>query len=200
MDTKAILELIFSGITALATAVTAFSIVLLYRTFRVQLSTYTDEYSWRRQNLGIDVLREWNSHTMDYRDNIVDWSLQEYGEPPEQHYIRPITPELAREIYHSRDSKISKVRREITSLLNYFEYISSAYLKEAVDRRIIDESLQNAMKKWHRDLICYMDYVDMHNKADTWPPFRQIIAFWTPLPVMVRPSLPDSPIGRGAAR
>lgn len=201
MDAKTIWELTFSGITAVATAVTSFSIVLLYRGFKVQLSTYRDEYSWRRQNLGIDVLREWNTHTIEYRDNIVDWSLGKYGEPPPEHYIHPITPQLAQEIYHGREPDERKLRREITSLLNYFEYIGSAYLREAVDRTIIDESLRNAMKKWYRDLSGYMDYVDEHNHNDTWPPFREVVKLWTPLPVMVLPPPPPpSPFGRGDVR
>ena len=198
-DQVAFGTLVFTALAALANAVAAVSIVFLYRSFKLQLTTFKlqlatveKEYEWRKKDLAISITREWNSFTSKRRDRIESICRDLFGNAPAGgvvntlggFYITPISKELAVKIHHCDggqdipNEKLRILKTDITVLLNYFEYISIAYQKEALDRDIINRLFRFAMTNWYSDLKAYLDYVEEAIGHSGWQPYKDLINQW----------------------
>jgi hypothetical protein len=145
MTHEKLVELTILAVTASANSVAAASIWILKRELKLQTKAFTDEYAWRRQELSMRTLKEWNVTTSVHRDHIECYFRKKYGHPARDRYLpHPITYDEAKAIYNygAEDDEIRSVRNDIVDLLDYFEYISEAYNKEVLDRDIIDHSLK----------------------------------------------------------
>jgi len=205
------LELVFQAATALGTLVTAGSIYILKRTLdaqrhtlesqdtslQAQLKALDTEYAWRRMNVAIDLMREWNSNAIGFRNAIVKLGIELYGEPNDTSYLKePISAEEARRLWDasatSEDSaeiKRVEMREKMIGLLNYFEYICAAYKAGAVDEKIIKVSFKAPMTRWYELLKAFIDNVDRRRNTRTWPPYCEVMELWIQQP---KPEPPDT--------
>ena len=202
--TEKLFELVLLAVTAAANSVTAYSIRVLYKTLgtqstglALQVKAYSDDYRWRQQNLSIEILKEWNENTSQVRDRVESFFRVHFGEPERGHYIKGMTEDFATRLYHCRhdanasEYSLREVRADVIRLLNYFEYISSAYEQAVLDRVIIDESLKAPIMIWYSDLSAFVDFITEWSGFHVWPPLQRLIYEWDPHPLRSNPRFGD---------
>ena len=115
MTHEKLVELTILAVTASANSVAAASIWILKRELKLQTKAFTDEYAWRRQELSMRTLKEWNVTTSVHRDHIECYSRKEYGHPARDRYLpHPITCDEAKAIYNygAEDDELRSVRND----------------------------------------------------------------------------------------
>jgi hypothetical protein len=205
------LKVIFEGATAIGTLVAAGSLFFLKRSLDEQkraldlqtkaLDAQTQtleeqrvaldlDYKWRRTTAAIDLMRDWNEKVTWHRDLVVELGRKLYGPSNGTDFIRPIEGDEPDLLWNAvaddpdpKQQMRAKINTSLLSLLNYFEYLSSAILNGSVEQAIIKTSFQDPMKRWHKSLHDYIDYVDdktgrLDKNPVTWRPYCDLMRQW----------------------
>jgi hypothetical protein len=140
-----IIKTVCAVITAISTAFIAF----------YAIRTLKREFSWRRQQLAVNMLAEWNRQTSEYRTIIDRWkhglldpkSTDELTlrEAVELNDYRP-------KVSNTESDDREKQRHAIIELLNYCEYVAVAYQNHVADQAMIDASFTGTISQWYRKL------------------------------------------------
>lgn len=131
------------------------------------------EYRWRRKQMCLTMLAEWNKHTADHRERIhaaFPGLLSGQGNLNFKTHAAEIlagtfTDATSSDTDSSANSDATlnppldaallrdpRLRRSIIELLNYCEYISVAYLNEIADIRLMEKSMMSAIDEWYEAL------------------------------------------------
>lgn len=192
-----LLKTIFEGATAVGTLIAAGSLFFLKRALEEQRKALEQqhdalvmEYNWRKTTAAIDLMRDWNEKVSSLRDIAVDLGKKIYGQPEGTLFIKPIDGAEAAKLWGASQFSIdqtemdrSKLNSCLISLLNYFEYLSSAYLNGSVEQQVIKPSFKDPMSRWHKSLRGYIEWVDdKTGRTDknpvTWKPFCDLMDQW----------------------
>jgi hypothetical protein len=175
------------GMSALAAGLAAATGLLR----AVEQRTYESKQNRFRQAL--DMLREWNQHTAAARSTL------EKALPGLYDTCKRLTREEAAHLYPglrtsspagapssgdptsydrlsgANAEHIAQVREHIVGLLNYFEYVSSAYLKHAADREILRESFAGTMVRYYCILGEFVACEEEVTGRNPWTPYTQFV-------------------------
>ena len=139
-----------------------------------------DEYAWRRKQFAEAQLQGWDS-TISPTKARVDAALTRWGYKKNDHRLRP---EHVEHIFHAveTDEQCWKLRRDITSMLNYFESVSSAVIEGTSNRSTIETSMEGTMADWRGNLAEYTAHADIIRKRPTWEPYYALTKQWKVVP------------------
>ena len=153
--------------------ITAVGLILTFWTLK-------SNHDWNRRHYATNLIVEWNNKTFSHRKAIemirpglVD--LDKKGDAVE------ITKKDAISIYTSvpnEKENLWELRFHFIELLNHFEAISVAYRNRVGDQRIIEESVRNALIRWHDILTNFIQVVNDHRGYDAWEPFTTLVNYW----------------------
>jgi|GEM_PF-6979021 len=181
------LAIVAGSLSALAAGLTAATGLLR----AVEHRTYESKQARRRQAL--EMLREWNQQTASARSTLeralpgLYDQCQRLSREEAIHLYRgsaearPALPSSQRPspTYDRLDcasaDTVSEVREHIVELLNYFEYVSSAYLKQAADRDILRESFAGTMVRYYCILGEFMAREKEQTGRNPWAPYTEFV-------------------------
>ena len=166
-------EYISLSILALGSVGTLIGAWYVYKTLRAN-------HDWQRRQYAIDIFREWNANTAKHAQAIerafphirdVDRTTGKSNE---------ITKEQAKRIYtcDMSDAKNWELRFHIIELLNYLEFVTTAYSHNVADKTIILSSLKNPLVAWHNILKNFIETVNLCEDYKPWQPFSAVVNEW----------------------
>ena len=167
-------------------AVTFVSVLIAILTFAFQESVVTREYNWRHMKEAQDILLEWDHRAGPSKASIESFFCRRH------HWqsMQAITRDDALDLFNAfqPDDPYPKpnspgerwnVRKDMITLLNYFETISTASQRGIADESILHESLGGPMVAWRGYLLEFTNMMDMKRKRPVWAPYYAIVEKWT---------------------
>ena len=151
------------------------AIGLLLNYFRLRANN-----SWKRKHFATNMIAEWNDRTAEHRKQIetLEPGLIDLNDKAE---VKEISQQTAKDIYETQDqnSKEWKLRFHFLEMMNYFEYVSSAYWNRIADKKIIEKSFMNIMLKYDKILTNFIDEYKKHRGYENpWGPYHDVINKW----------------------
>ncbi|MCG8373844.1 MAG: DUF4760 domain-containing protein [Balneolales bacterium] len=139
-------------------------------------------HDWNRRVEASKMIAEWNSETSKHRKAIEDIEpgIIDININSDKAEIKEITKTRAAEIYSSNDVKSPdrELRFHFIEILNYFEYVASAYDNKVADKKMIEESFMNTMIAWEELLHNFIVEYGKHRKSNSWKPFTDVVNIW----------------------
>jgi hypothetical protein len=166
MDTKEVLM-------AIGLVGTFLGVIMVYKTLK-------SNHDWYRRQYTLDILKEWNENIMPLVKIIEDVFPHLLDIDGIQSKGVELTREEAEKIYagDTKDNKYINLRYTLNSLMNYFEYIATAYLHNVADQRIIFHSFSKSLIRIHDALDNYIEVVKRRRGHQPWQPFLDVISKW----------------------
>jgi hypothetical protein len=133
------------------------------------------EYKWRRKQIALNMLAEWNNRTGTHRRGIEEElpGLLDADGPDKD---VTLSCEQAEEIYFARHgAKNWNLKIHIDELLNYCEYIAVSYENQIGDRSIIKGSLCNRLARWYKELEPYVIVTEAKLNYNPWKPLSDLV-------------------------
>jgi hypothetical protein len=153
------------------------------------LQTLKSNHDWQRRQYALDILRDWNKNT------------NESGHAVEKAFpgirdidkttgrVNEISKDRAKRIYISNpesDGEDFALRCHIIQLLNYLEYVVTAYNSNVADEEVVLSGLKTPIIRWVTILANFLDIVEMCEGFQPWAPLRQTVKEWEHNPVSRR--------------
>lgn len=192
-----------SRITRLANISTAISapiaVLMLFmgywqlRQIKVQISTAKEDINltqeWNRRRFAAELIKTWNSDLKENVRNIRTRYLSQFHNGrkiPDSEIKKMFT---FNEIGDEAEAVIYKgLYEEIIWMLNYMEFIAQCYRNNIVEKKLVDESQKDFMRRSYRTLEPFIIYYRDHTKAkEPWKPYSDLIIEWdetTPDPTL----------------
>ena len=161
-----------------------------------------EQHKWYRRHFAVEMIREWNNHSNTHKAAIENAYPQLFREEGPQQSRPRIDKEEARRIYFSIkddgsgdptktvsangsgdptkivDSKRWDTRNHCIALLNYFEFVASAWENQVADRKMIEDSFKKTILRWHHDLEEFMSVMRATRQYEPWLPLQRVVAKW----------------------
>lgn len=124
-----------------------------------------------RKKNAIDMMKEWNKFTSQQTNLIRDHYPDNYNncKPISKIEIEKILNKI--DLKEDENDKYRKIKTAIHRLLNYFEYVSAAYNKNAVNKRIIRNSFSAVMLRFYIMLKYFLIRELLDSGRNHWKPF-----------------------------
>ncbi|HUX01910.1 MAG: DUF4760 domain-containing protein [Phycisphaerae bacterium] len=142
--------------------------------------TLKANHDWARRKYAIDMLSHWNEHVYPHFraiENVYPHVRQfDHGEKK----FKELTYDTAKEVWKCDpdDAAHWKVKSATLELLNYFEFITTAYSQNVADPAIIEHSFRNALVQWHDILTNFIKVAQEGLGFQPWQPFLDVVATW----------------------
>jgi hypothetical protein len=161
-------------ITAIGSVGTLVGAWLVYRTLQAN-------HDWQRRQYAIDIVRDWNKNTNGHSFAIEDAfpGIRDIDKTTGK--VNEISKERAKKIYVSNpttDKADFELRFHIIQLLNYLEYVVTAYNSKVADEAVIVEAMKNPIVRWVIILNNFLDVVEMCEGYQPWGPLRATVKDW----------------------
>jgi hypothetical protein len=141
----------------------------------------SQQRKWERKHFAVEMINEWNNQSSNHKAAIENAYPELFTNDGPLSSRPRMTSEEAHLIYTSTEAK-DKVRWETRNhciaLLNYFEFVASAWDKEIADREIIEDSFKSTILRWHHDLEEFMIEMKKTRQYEPWPPLQSVVAQW----------------------
>jgi hypothetical protein len=153
-----------------------------------------EQHTWNRRHFAVEMIREWNDQSSIHKaaiENAYPALFREEG--PQQSRPR-IDKDEARRIYFStKDEGTIKnggdptkivdpvrweTRNHCIALLNYFEFVASAWENQVADRKMVEDSFKKTILRWHHDLEEFMNVMKSTRGYEPWPPLQRVVTKW----------------------
>lgn len=144
------------------------------------------KFRLEKKHYGLGMIREWNQQTA--KDKIIiERTIPGIYEKCnvtcldqdklEKIYNAAYSKNKSNDRHLNDDSDIDYLatKESIIRLLNYFEFISSAYLNRAVDRKIIQDSFSGTMVRYYCALHPYIKLEIDKTKRNPWEPYTRFV-------------------------
>lgn len=172
------------------------------------------QHEWYRRHFAVEMIREWNNHSKTHKAAIENAYPQLFRDEGQREARPRIDKEEARRIYFSIkddgtgdptktvstngsddptkivDSARWETRNHCIALLNYFEFVASAWENQVADRQMLEDSFKKTILRWHHDLEEFMTVMAKTRQYEPWPPLQRVVAQWKADDARVRPVSP----------
>jgi hypothetical protein len=140
------------------------------------------KFNLDKKHYALEMIREWNHQTAEDKI-IIEKAVPGLYEKCSLRFLK----ERLGKIYNASSLKKEeldegekiedylKVKESIIRLLNYFEFISSAYLNKAVDKKIIQNSFSGTMVRYYCVLNDYIRLEYEKTGRNPWLPYVKFI-------------------------
>jgi len=137
-------------------------------------------HDWARRRYAIDMLRDWNQNVYPHFRSIEHMfpHIRQFDHGEKK--FMELTHNKAKEIWSCDPDKADlwNVKTSILELLNYFEFVTTAYSQKVADGEVIDHSFRNALVQWHDILDKFIKVAAEGLGFQPWQPFIDIVAEW----------------------
>jgi len=154
---------------------------LIFSLVGLVLSIYY-KFSLDKKHYALEMIREWNHQTA--KDKIivekvvpglyVKCSERLLGEKLSKIYAAASLKEEELTDGEKKEDYLS-AKESIVRLLNYFEFVSSAYLNKAVNKKIIRKSFSGTMLRYYCILNDYIKMEFDKTQRNPWQPYTEFV-------------------------
>ncbi len=140
------------------------------------------QHEWQRRHFAAEMINAWNSQSSTHKAAIENVYPYLFRDERAKESRQPIPLEEARQIYLSTkdaDATRWETRNHCIALLNYFEFVASAWEKQVGDRKMLEDSFKSTILRWHHDLGEFMAVMRDYRSYHPWPPLTRVVAQWT---------------------
>ncbi|MDQ1638092.1 MAG: hypothetical protein QOF62_1431 [Pyrinomonadaceae bacterium] len=161
-----------------------------------------EQHTWNRRHFAVEMIREWNNQSSSHKAAIENAYPQLFRDEGPQQSRPRISNDEARRIYFStKDEEIKKkdedslkntsgdptktvdptrweTRNHCIALLNYFEFVASAWENQVADRKMVEDSFKKTILRWHHDLEEFMNVMKTTRGYEPWPPLQRVVTKW----------------------
>src|SRR5262249_35499118 len=155
--------------------------------FRWQQQSKSDEYIWKRQDLAIQLLRDWDEKTTAHRAKIDRLQAKLEGIKVAAR-MPPIKKELADKLWQQQgyddgnqeEEARFQLRSELISLLNYFDSVAVAYNTQAANQQLIAYSLKDSLLRWQGRLRAFTNAAkEAEGGNEVWEAYDHLMTVLT---------------------
>jgi hypothetical protein len=153
--------------------VAALAAILIYLTLRAN-------HDWNRRQFAIKMIENWNKATSEHRRAIEKSIPGLVDVDKKSHKVIELTMERATQIYLSKpgDNVDWELRFHMIELLNYFEFVATAYLNHVGDRKIIEESFKDTLINQETIYKNFVKVVGENRGYEPWKPYTDLVNRW----------------------
>lgn len=176
-----VVKTIFSGFTLLSVIGAGIGLWFQYHTLAVteEREAKTDERDRqeilrRTRESAQNIINGWDDRTSRVKSE-VESELRRLGQK---------APEMDKTAaihiwYATEDQKREwATRLNVTSLLNYFESVATAYERNIGQKDMLEDSLAGPMMDWRKHLKYYTALADCVRHHQTWAPYYRVVDVW----------------------
>jgi len=70
------------------------------------------------------------------------------------------------------------VRFHLIELMNYADFVASAYINQVADRQIVMTTFKDPLSKWYEILSNFIEVVEICEGYQPWPQYTQVVGEW----------------------
>ena len=139
-------------------------------------------HDWYRRQYALDIMREWNDQALSHTTVIeqsfpglfhVDTKVKNPVEMTKNDAVGIYTAD-------PKNPKNLAIRTHISELLNYLEYVSTAYMHSVADKKIIETSFKQSLVNIEKILINYIEIVKERRGYQPWQSYLDVVSGWRP--------------------
>ena len=138
-------------------------------------------HDWQRRQYALDIYRDWNKNTSEHYRAIENALPRIRDIDKNKGSINELSKDRARIIYGSdplTDSENFALRFHITQLLNYLEFVATAYNSNVADEQVILETMKNPIISWVNILSNFLEVSELSLGYQPWQPLRDTVKQW----------------------
>ena len=143
-------------------------------------TTLRANHDWQRREYAMNIIRDWNVNTARHWEAIEDVfpHLRDVDRTGGQ--VTELTKQETKEIYtcDPDNEKYWKVRFHLVELMNYSDFIASAYLQQVADKQIVIENVMDPLIKWYDILKNFIEAVEICEGYQPWPQYVHVVSEW----------------------
>jgi hypothetical protein len=152
-------------------------------------------HDWSRRNCALQFMADWNAKTAPHRKAIEEIFPGLIDKDKKAVYQTELTKEIARNIYTSKQANSTsqdainspqpdywKARFHLMELGNHMECVSSAYINNVADRKMIEVAFKAPMVRWHSAMENFISEVSEHRGYRPWKPWDDLVQEWSKEP------------------
>ena len=133
--------------------------------------TLFDRLRLQKTQYALDMIRDWNTQTATFNETLRNAFPNLYEECQVSRYEEALR-QLARV---GDNAQASPEKTAVVRLLNYFEYVSSAYEVGAADRKTIHASFTGTMVRYYCLLSPFIDEEIRVTGRNPWFPYSRFV-------------------------
>ena len=130
-------------------------------------------FEWNKAKLTYELGKTWSEQTLPWR-GIIE---KQFGS-----YLSTTTPakvESCEEFVKATEgSELYDLKIAVINLLNYFEDIAMLYLNDMLDKKMVDDTLKNAIRRYYDKLAPLKECIDRHAGYKSWKLLDELIDYW----------------------
>ena len=166
-------EIAYRIVLALTGVTVVIGTVLICRTLR-------SNHKWAKRRFALDMLQMWNDRVYPHfkviehlypHIRLYDHKTKKYGE---------LTKEAAQKLWscETSDADLWRAKTAMLELLNYFEFVTTAYATGVADKKLVEQSFKYAMVQWHAILDNFIIVAEEGLGFQPWSPSLKVIQNW----------------------
>jgi hypothetical protein len=170
--------------TIVGPLLTAFGLFLAFSSLR-------EGHEWNRRHFTVGLILGWNTQAREHLAVLTQefpdfFQVPDFIKNPEAKKSWAIESDRAKRIVRgefdstpgSTSDADMKIRNSLVALMNYFEYVATAYKLHIVDREAVRDSFGSVMLDvWIYFYPCIAEMRHI-NRRDPWPPLTYVITEW----------------------
>jgi len=131
-------------------------------------------FEWNKARLTYELGKVWSEQTLPWR-SVIERHFGSYLST-----TNPAKVESCEEFVKAtdKDGELYELKIAVINLLNYFEDIAMLYLNDMLDKKMVDDTLKNAIRKYYVKLAPLKDCIDRHAGYKSWKLLDELMDYW----------------------
>jgi hypothetical protein len=169
---------IFSGFTLISVIGVVVGLWLQWNSLELSRKRDEKEDQRRFKESAQQIISGWDKETSSAKSDIE--GLLPRLPNPQKNYLPDMEPDTAVRIWFAKDNSKEEwtIKKDTTSLLNYFETVATAYKENYADPRLLRENLGGPMMDWRIHLRYYTALADCVRQHQVWGPYYKVVDQW----------------------
>lgn len=167
------LDILYRSCLSLGAIGTLIGALLVHRTLRAN-------HDWARRRYAISMVKQWNENVYPHFRVIENFypHIRQFDEGEGKY--SELTHDTAKNLWKCdpEDSVQWEVKTAIMELLNYFDFIATAYSQNVADSSIIIHSFEKPLTQWHDILTNFIKAAEKGLGFQPWETFLNVVATW----------------------
>ena len=170
-------EIIAVAISSISATIAIFSYLKSRESLRLSNRSYVDDHEYSRRKYACDIIAGWDSNTMAARNRILAFWRESY-------YNCEVIPfekikQMREEQQDSNPSGTLFVTDDMSTVLNYLEYVAASIRSGVASERVLYEVFRISLNRWFRILEEYRTEIrKRRDDKDPWLPLTELYHKW----------------------
>ena len=148
-------------------------LILTFLSVSVGVFELWKHFEWNKAHLTYELGKVWSEQTLPWR-NIIEKEFDSYLST-----TTPANVNSCEEFVKAvKGDELHDLKMAVINLLNYFEDIAMLYLNDMLDKRMVDDTLKNAIMRYYEKLLPLKECIDRLAGYKSWKLLDNLIEHW----------------------